>query len=46
MTTSIKNVGKDSMVLYVMGWRQEFGVPIDDPEAYMWSRYSSDLLES
>ena len=23
------------MVLYVMGWPQEFGVPIDDPEAYV-----------
>ena len=35
MTTEVRNVEKDSMVLFVMKWPPDFGTPIDDPEAFV-----------
>ena len=35
MTESIKNVEKDTMVLYVMQWPEEFGTPPENSEAFV-----------
>ncbi len=35
MTDLIKNVEKDTMVLYVMTWPEEFGTPPANPEAFV-----------